>query len=108
MDSENASTRDESQVQTAHTPGRQEHAHVTLARNVFSRYVLIFVNVAIGLVILPYNVRHLGEAAYGLWMLAASITAYFTILDLGYGGAVVRFVAEFRARRDARALNEVL
>jgi O-antigen/teichoic acid export membrane protein len=108
MGSDRATGRTEFDTASVGAPGAREHAHVTLARNVFSRYVLIVVNVAIGLVILPYNVRHLGEAAYGLWMLAASITAYFTLLDLGYGGAVVRFVAEFRARRDARALNEVL
>ncbi len=30
------------------------------------------------------------------------------MLDLGYGGALVRFVAQYRAREDARSLNEVL
>jgi O-antigen/teichoic acid export membrane protein len=81
---------------------------VTLARNVSTRYVLVVINMAIGLLVLPYNVQHLGSAAYGLWMLAASISTYFMMLDFGYGTAIVRFVAEFRARRDARALNEVL
>ena len=81
---------------------------VTFARNVGTRYALIVVNALIGLVVLPYNVEHLGKAAYGLWMLTASLTVYFTAIDLGYGGAVVRFVAEYRARRNARALNEIL
>src|ERR1041385_9243253 len=81
---------------------------IALARNVSTRYVLVVINMAIGLLVLPYNVRHLGSAAYGLWMLAASITTYFTMLELGYGTAIVKFVAEFRARRDAEALNEVL
>ena len=57
---------------------------------------------------LPFNLTHLGMSAYGLWMLTTSFTAYFAMLDLGYGGALVRFVAQYRARRDARALNEVL
>ena len=47
-------------------------------------------------------------AAYGLWVLTSSFTAYFAMLDLGYGGALVRFVAQYRARRDAQALNEIL
>jgi len=85
-----------------------ENATLTLARNVSTRYVLLAINMAIGVVVLPYNVQHLGSATYGLWMLAASITSHFTVLDLGYGGAVVKYVAEFRARRDAGALNEVL
>src|SRR5262249_15364499 len=50
----------------------------------------------------------LGKAGYGLWVLTASITAYFSVLDLGYSGALVKFVAQYRARRDARALNEIL
>jgi O-antigen/teichoic acid export membrane protein len=80
----------------------------TLARNVSSRYVAIVVELVVGLAMLPFNVAHLGQAAYGLWMLAASITAYFSVLDLGYSGAVVRFVAHYRARRDRAALNEIL
>ena len=92
------------------TPSWQvrENAALTLARNVSTRYVLLIVNMAIGLMVLPYNVRHLGSATYGLWMLAASVATHFTVLDLGFGDGVVRYVAEFRARRDARALNEVI
>ena len=91
-------------------PGWQMHDSrlLTFTRNLGTRYALIVVNALIGLVVLPYNVRHLGTAAYGLWMLTATITSYFTVIELGYGGAVVRFVAEFRARRDTRGLNEFL
>ncbi len=71
----------------------------TFARNVGTRYVGIGVEAILGLLILPFNVGHLGKAAYGLWMLAASVTAYFSVLDLGYAGALVRFVAKYRARR---------
>ena len=39
----------------------------------------------IGLVLLPFNVHHLGQSAYGLWMLTASLTTYFSVLDLGFG-----------------------
>ena len=86
----------------------REHPLVTLARNVSTRYVLILINVLIGLVMLRFNVQHLGRETWGLWMLAAQVTGYFTVLDLGYGSAVVKVVAEVRARRDARALIEVL
>jgi O-antigen/teichoic acid export membrane protein len=63
---------------------------------------------AVGLLVLPFNVAHLGKAAYGLWVLTTSITAYFSVLDLGYSGAVVKFVAQYRAKYDIRALNETL
>ena len=86
----------------------REQGLTTFARNVGTRYALIIVNALIGLVVLPYNVSHLGKGDYGLWMLVASLTTYFTIIELGYGGAVVRFVAEYKARKDAGALNEIL
>jgi O-antigen/teichoic acid export membrane protein len=81
---------------------------LTVARNVSTRYLAIAVEAVLGLVVLPFNVAHLGTSAYGLWMLTASVTAYFSVLDLGYSGALVKFVAQYRARRDYRALNEIL
>jgi O-antigen/teichoic acid export membrane protein len=81
---------------------------LTVARNVSTRYMAIALEALLGLVVLPYNVSHLGPAAYGLWVLTGSVTAYFSVLDLGYSGALVKFVAQYRAKRDERALNEIL
>ena len=80
----------------------------TVARNVSMRYLAIAAEMVVGVCVLPLNVSHLGASAYGLWMLTASITSYFSILDLGYGGALTKFVAQYRARRDPHALNEIL
>jgi O-antigen/teichoic acid export membrane protein/choline kinase len=81
---------------------------ITFVRNVGTRYLGLAVNVVIGLLLLPVNLAYLGPAAYGLWMLTASVTTYFTVFDLGYGGAIIKFVAEYRAKKDPQALNEVL
>ena len=64
-----------------------------IARNLSTRYLAIFINGAVGLVLLPFNVSHLGPSAYGLWALTTSVTWFFGVLDLGYGGAVVKFIA---------------
>jgi len=79
-----------------------------VARNVSTRYLAIFIDGIIGLMVLPFNVAHLGPAAYGLWALTTSITWFFGVLDLGYSGALVKFVAQYRAWRDHSALNEVV
>jgi O-antigen/teichoic acid export membrane protein len=79
----------------------------TLAVNVGARYVTLALELLLGLLMLPFNARHLGASDYGLWMLAASIVAYFPIIDLGYSGALERFVAHYRARREAQAINEI-
>ncbi len=78
-----------------------------VARNVSTRYVAIFVDGAIGLVLLPFNVSHLGRSVYGLWALTTSVTWFFGVLDLGYGSALVKFIAQYRAWRDCTALNEI-
>lgn len=86
---------------------RQEES-LTIARNLSTRYVALGAEMVIGLLILPFNVAHLGAAAYGLWMLAWTVTAYFSVLDLGYQNALIKYVAKYRAHRDVRALNEIL
>jgi O-antigen/teichoic acid export membrane protein len=93
---------------TLETWGDDERTVALVAHNVSTRYLAYLVDAIIGVLMLPFNLAHLGMAAYGLWMLTTSITAYFSMLDLGYGGAIVRFVAQCRARRDARAMNEIL
>ncbi|HYM25819.1 MAG TPA: oligosaccharide flippase family protein [Vicinamibacterales bacterium] len=80
---------------------------MTVARNVSTRYLAIGIDTLIGILLLPFNIRHLGQSAYGLWMLTASMMAYFSVLDLGFGGSMVKFIAMYRARRDAKSLNEI-
>ena len=58
---------------------------IPLMTGTVTRYALLAVNIAIGLVLMPFTVRHLGAADYGLWMLVASLTYYLQLLDLGYG-----------------------
>jgi len=67
-----------------------------VARNVSTRYLAIFIDGVIGLVLLPFNVSHLGPSAYGLWALTTSVTWFFGVLDLGYGSALVKFIAQYR------------
>lgn len=60
-------------------------------------YVIIGLNTLVGLAYTPYMLRCLGQNEYGLYALVASVIAYLTILDLGFGNAIVRYTAKFRA-----------
>jgi O-antigen/teichoic acid export membrane protein len=86
---------------------RETHQARIIAFSASARWITIAVELLLGVVMLPFNTRYLGADDYGLWMLAASIVAYFPVLDLGYAGAMDRFIAHYRARRDARAINEI-
>lgn len=79
-----------------------------LLTGTLTKYVLLFVNIALGVFLMPFTMRHLGTAEYGLWMLAASMTAYLQLLDLGYGNGVVRQVTQADARGDEDEMNVIL
>ena len=60
-------------------------------------YVVLALNSLVGLLYTPFMLRMMGKSEYGLYSIAASIVAYLTILDLGFGNAIVRYTAKFRA-----------
>ena len=76
----------------AHVQGGQL---VTVVRNVGTRYLAIATETLIGLIMLPFNLSHLGAAEYGLWVLLGSLTVHFSTLELGYGSGLVKFAAQF-------------
>lgn len=65
-------------------------------------YVIIALNTAVGLLYTPYMLRMLGQNEYGLYSLVASVIAYLTLLDFGFGNAIVRYTARFRAEGKTR------
>ena len=73
-----------------------------------TKYLLLAVNIVLGIFLMPFTVRHLGTTEYGLWMLVASMTAYFQLLDLGYGNGLVRHVADADARGNVTLVNQIL
>ena len=81
---------------------------IPLMTGTVTRYALLAVNIAIGLVLMPFTVRHLGAADYGLWMLVASLTYYLQLLDLGYGSGLVRQVTDADAHNDVERVNRIL
>jgi O-antigen/teichoic acid export membrane protein len=86
---------------------RRERAFALIARNASARYAALIIDMVIGLVLLPFNLAHLGAADYGLWVLLGSLTIHFTVFDLGFSGAMVKFIAQYRATANAKALNEI-
>ena len=51
--------------------------------------------------------RMLGQSEFGLYSLAASIIAYLTVLDLGFGNAIIRYTAKFRAEGKQKEQEEM-
>ena len=64
---------------------------------VILNYIIIVLNGLVGIIYTPFLLRMLGQSEYGLYSLAASVIAYLSILDLGFGNAVIRYTAKYRA-----------
>ena len=84
----------------------QHGALQTIARNVSTRYLSIIADMAIGLSLLPFNLAYLGKSDYGLWVLLGSLTMHMSAFELGTN-ALVKFMAQYRAQTNARAINEI-
>ena len=60
-------------------------------------YVGIGINNILGIVFTPFLLRMLGQSEFGLYSLVGSVVAYLTVMDFGFGNAIVRYTAKYRA-----------
>jgi O-antigen/teichoic acid export membrane protein len=78
-----------------------------IAGAVMSNWVAVAAAMAIAFFLPPFVVRHLGDAAYGVWVLIGSTVAYMAFLDLGLRGGVVHFLASSHAIGDHAEASRV-
>jgi len=88
---------------TSHVPRR-----LVLLRNVFANWAGLAAEITVAFFLTPYIIHGLGPAVYGVWSLANGIIGYLGLIDLGIRGSLGRFVNQYLARGEHRALNELL
>lgn len=62
-------------------------------------YVSLILSTVVQLLYTPFLIRMLGQSEYGLYSLIASIIGCLTILDLGFGNAIVVYTVKYRAQK---------
>jgi O-antigen/teichoic acid export membrane protein len=81
-------------------------------KNVASSWAGLAVNIAVGFFLSPFILHHLGDEAFGLWVLIFSLTGYYGIFDFGIRSSLVRYISKFQATGDkdqlARLVNTSL
>jgi len=70
-------------------------------------YIAIAFNIISGLIYTPWMVEQIGRADYGLYTLVTSVISYFT-LDFGFGGAISKFIAQYRAEKKEEEIGKLL
>ena len=63
-------------------------------------YVVIGLNMIVGITYLPFVTGMLGQSEYGLYSLVSSIISYLTVLDLGFSSAIIIYTAKYIAQKD--------
>ena len=62
-------------------------------------YLSIIINTLIQLLYTPLLIRMLEQSEYGLYSLVNSVIGYLTVLDLGFGNAIIVYTTKYRAQK---------
>ena len=63
-------------------------------------YIVIVLNIIVGVVYTPILTSSLGQSEYGIYSIVSSIISYLTILDFGFGNAIIIYTARYRKKNE--------
>jgi membrane protein EpsK len=75
--------------------------------NLASNLGYLGLSIAVGFWYVPFLIRHLGPAAYGLIPLASTITSYMSLITLGLNAAVGRSLTIAMEQEDHKQANRI-
>ena len=79
-----------------------------VAINTLSGYFRLFVSFAVIFFLTPFIIGKIGKDGYGLWSLIFSILSFFELLDFGFASAVIKYVAETKAKKEFQRRNKII
>ncbi|WP_420236779.1 lipopolysaccharide biosynthesis protein [Telmatobacter bradus] len=94
------------QPEPAETAQNEGSRHI--GRNVLATILTRVVNMARGVCIVPFLLRHIGLEAYGIWTTVFILVSYVGLTTLGLSNVYIKYTAEFHARREYDRANALL
>ncbi len=70
-------------------------------------YINLIISTIIPLLYTPIMLRILGQAEYGLYSLSNSVISYLSLLNFGFGTAIIRFISKFRVEGNHEKIEGV-
>lgn len=67
-----------------------------------------FAGAVIGLILMPFIIRSLGDKMYGLWIFVGSFIGYYGLMDFGLNSAVQRYISRSVGKKDYHEANKVV
>lgn len=79
-----------------------------LKKGAIFSYLYLIVESVLSLVLTPLLVKYLGDSEYGIYGLAATISSYILLLDLGVGNALTRYFSKYKVNEDILSQKKLL
>jgi len=79
-----------------------------VVRNSATSVLRFIALVPVPFLLVPFMLQQLGTDRFGVWALVSTLSAFVQLGDFGIGLALVKSVAEMRARNDTERLNSIL
>jgi O-antigen/teichoic acid export membrane protein len=76
--------------------------------NVTATIVARIVNMARGVLVVPFLLAHIGLEAYGIWTTIFILVMYVGLTTLGISNVYIKYVAEFHARQEYDKANALI
>ncbi len=79
-----------------------------IIKNIIYNNISYVVRIVISLILTPYIFSQLGQEYFGIWAFVAAFVGYFSLLDFGIGSAVVKYTAEYFARKEYDRVSKLI
>lgn len=79
-----------------------------ITKNVIYNFAGQFVLLALGFFTTPFIIHRLGNESYGILVIVTAVVGYFSILDLGLGVSVIKFLADYHAKKDKKSIEKII
>jgi O-antigen/teichoic acid export membrane protein len=66
------------------------------------------VPIGITLFTIPFYISRISDEGYGIWVLIGTITGYLSLVQIGIGPAIIKFIAEYKAKEDTEAISNII
>lgn len=70
-------------------------------------YITIIVNTIVQLLYTPFLIHSLGQSEYGLYSIVSQLIGYLTVLDLGFGNAIIVYSSKYHEKKDYNSENKL-
>jgi len=79
-----------------------------IAKNSIYNVIRMLLTVPVILLLTPYTINYLGKQEFGIWALVGVISSYAQLSNFGITESLVKFMAEYQARKDLDRINGLI